>query len=188
MSLPPDISAMIGARKSGLGIAWLIKFDFTSVTKRVWTGFGDLKTLDVNIWSGLGEVVSIDGLSQLSNAAATSGTLTVSGVSPDLLAKAIGEEQEFLQQPVSFYLQAFQGRAVAFDACPLGTRIMTGMQISRTGDTRSIAITHESPYIGRNVGASGFYTDQDQQRRFPGDRACERTPYLVFKRESWPAY
>jgi hypothetical protein len=186
MSLPSDVAAVVSSRDTGL--AFLIKFDFVSVTKRVWTGFGNLATLDGNVWSGLGEIISIDGLSQLSSTSATPGSLTVSGVSPDLLAKAIGEDDEYLQQPVSIFLQGFQNRALVSNPCTLAVRLMTGMEISRTGATRSIAITHESPYIGRNNGANGNYTDQDQQRRFPGDRACERTPFLAFKREQWPAY
>lgn len=186
MALPEDVSAVVSSRNPGIG--FLIKFDFVSVTKRVWTGFGKLPTLDGNVWDGLGDIISIDGLSQLSSTSASSGTLTVSGVSASLLQTAIGEEDEYLQQPVSFFLQGFQGRTLISNPCTLAVRIMTGMEISRTGDTRSIAITHESPYIGRNQGANGYYTDQDQQRRFPGDRACERTPFLVFKREAWPAY
>lgn len=186
MPLPDDVSGLVTARDQG--IAFLIKFDFVSVTKRVWTGFGKLPTLDSLTWEGIGDVISIEGLSQLSSTAATEGRLTVSGVSPDLLAKAIDEDPEFLQRPVSFFLQGFQNRALVSNPNPLGLRIMTGMEISRDGSTRTIAITHESPYIGRNNGASSFYTDQDQQNRYPGDRACERTPYLAFKRDDWPAY
>lgn len=186
MALPADVSAVVASRDPG--IAFLIRFDFVSVTKRVWTGFGNLTTLDGNLWSGLGVIISIDGLSQLSSTAASAGKLTVSGVSPDLLAKAIGEEPEYLQRPVSIFLQGFKDRALVANPCALALRIMTGMEISRTGSTRSIAIVHESPYIGRNNGANGNYTDQDQQRRFPGDRSCERTAFLAFKREAWPAY
>jgi hypothetical protein len=186
MSLPSDVNDVIASRDPA--VAFLIKFDFVSVTKRVWTGFGKLKTLDANLWDGLGEMVSIDGLAQLSSTAATAGRLTVSGVSPSLLAKAIGEEPEYLQRPVSIFLQGFKDRRLVSNPCALALRIMTGMEISRDGDTRSIAITHESPYIGRNNGANAYYTDQDQQREFPGDRACERTPFLTFKHEAWPDY
>jgi hypothetical protein len=186
MSLPSDVGAVITSRDPAL--AFLIKFDFVSITKRVWTGFGKLKTLDGNLWDGLGEVISIDGLSQLSSTAATAGRLSVSGVSPTLLPTAIGEAPEYLERPVSFFLQGFKDRRFVSNPCALALRIITGMEISRDGATRTIAITHESPYIGRNNGANGYYTDQDQQRRFPGDRACERTPYLAFKRDAWPDY
>jgi hypothetical protein len=186
MAFPTAVNDVIASRDPA--VAFLIKFNFVSATKRVWTGFGPLKTLDGNLWGGLGEVVSIEGLAQLSSTAATAGRLTVSGVSPSLLATAIGEEPEYLQRPVSIFLQGFKDRRLVSNPCALALRIMTGMEVSRDGDTRSIAIIHESPYIGRNNGANGYYTDQDQQREFPGDRACERTPYLVFKREAFPNY
>lgn len=186
MAFPALVNDVIASHDPA--VAFLIKFDFVSVTKRVWTGFGRLRSLDGNLWDGLGEMVSIDGLAQLSSAAATAGRLTVSGVSPSLLAKAVGEEPEYLQRPVSIFLQGFKDRRLVSSPCALALRIMTGMEISRDGDTRSIAIIHESPYIGRNNGANGYYTDPDQQREFPGDRACERTPYLAFKREAWPDY
>lgn len=186
MALPADISAVVSSRDPGIGI--LIKFDFLSVTKRVWTGFGRLPTLDGSSWDGLGEIVTIDGLGGSLSGTASSGKLSVSGVSPDLLPKAIGERVEFMQRPVSLFLQAFQNRALVGLPCPLALRIMTSMEITRTADTRTISINHESPYIGRNNPAHGYYSDRDQQARFAGDRFCERVPFLLFKRETWPSY
>jgi hypothetical protein len=186
MSVPSDVAAVLSSRDPQVG--FLIKLDFVSATKRVWTGFGRLRTLDGNLWDGLGEMVAIDGIANAMSTAATAGKLTVSGVSPDLLPKAIGEESEFLQRPVSIFLQAARGGALIGNPCPLALRLMTSMEVSRQGATRSISINHESPYIGRRNPPNGNYTDRDQQRRFPGDRACERTPTLLYKNERWPDY
>lgn len=168
--------------------AFLVKFDFASATKRVWTGFGRLRTLDGHLWDGIGELLSIDGLQGPLSGSAPAGKVTASGVSPDLLPIALGEQEEYTRRPIAIYFQAFQNRALVGNPLPLLLRIMTTIEISRTGETRSLSINHESPYVGRNNPANGWYSDRDQQSRYPGDRFCERTPFLLFKQERWPDY
>lgn len=41
------------------------------------------------------------------------------------------------------------------------------------GCRRTIAMTAENIFAGRNVSPFGFYTDRDQQRRFVGDKGLE---------------
>lgn len=166
----------------------LIKFSFRSGVVNVWTGFGSLRTPDGAVWSGLGEIVGIDGLKGPLSGAAPAGKVTVSGVSPSLIPVALGETEEYTGRPVSFFFAVFDDRVLVGGANPLGLRIMTTLQVDRTGETRSISINHESPYIGRNNPPNGWYTDRDQQTRHPGDRFCERTPFLLFKQERWPDY
>ncbi|MDB6085551.1 MAG: hypothetical protein JWN43_3432 [Gammaproteobacteria bacterium] len=186
MSLGLAVDAIVSSRTAEC--AFLIKFDFLTVTKRGWPSFGKLRTHDGNEWDGLGEVISIDGLSGPLSGSAPAGKITASGVSPDLLPKALNERSEYQQRPVSIFFQAFQNRIPVGSPCPIGLRIMTTIEINRTGDTRSLSINHESPYVGRNNPPNGYYTDRDQQTRYPGDRFCERTPFLLFKQERWPDY
>lgn len=187
MTLPSDVAAVVSSRDPQL--AFLIKLDFLSGTKRVWTGFSRLQTLDGQIWDGLGELVSIEGLSAAMNGSATAGSLGLSGVSPEVLASAISEDnEEFMQRPVSIFLQVFKDRKLFGAPCPIALRIMTSMEISQTGDTRSITLNHESPYIGRNNPANGWYSDRDQQNRYPGDKFCERVFMNISKIDRWPDY
>lgn len=186
MALPSEVQAVIGSEV--VEHVFLVKFDFLSETKRVHTGFGKLRTLDGNLWDGLGELVSISGLTGMRSGSAPSGKITASGVSPDLLPVALGEVEEYSLRPVAIFFQAFLSGAPVSNPCPLLLRIMTSISIDRTGDTRSLSINHESPYVGRNNPANGWYSDRDQQARYPGDRFCERTPFLFFKQERWPDY
>lgn len=186
MSFGPAVDAILGSGK--VEYAFLLKFDFVSKTRRVWTGFGTLRTLDGNEWEGLGEILSIEGLSGPLSGSAPAGRLSISGCSPDILAKAKNERGEYKQRPVSIYFQAFQNRIPVSNPCILGLRIMTSMEITHTGATRTISVNHESPYVGRNNPSFGYYTDRDQQSRYDGDRFCERTPFLLFKQERWPDY
>jgi hypothetical protein len=186
MSFPPDVSAEI--QKQQTEIAFLFQFGFASGFKRVWTGFGRLKTLPGDIWEGVGDLISIEGLSTSLSTTASPGRLIVSGVSAELLAIALGEQDEFRHRPLAIFLQVFRNRQPFANPVSLGLRIMTAMSISRSAGSRTISLVHESPYIGRNQGANGNYTDLDQQSRYPGDRACERTPTLGLKHERWPDY
>ncbi len=186
MTLPTEVATVVG---SGVAAhAFLIKFDFLSETKRVWTGFGKLRTLDNQEWDGIGDLVAISGLTGMRSGTAPAGKITASGVSPDLLPIALGEIDEYQGRPVAIFFQAFSDRTMVHNPCPLLLRIMTNISIDRTGDTRSLSINHESPYVGRNNPANGWYSDRDQQSRHPGDRFCERAPFLFFKQERWPDY
>jgi hypothetical protein len=186
MPLPPEIAALVGSREAPC--AFLVRFHFVSGIKRVWAGFGALTTLDGQVWSGLGELGSIDGLSTALNATAPSGRLTVSGVDASLLSIAVGETDDFAGRPVAIFLQAFNGRSLSGNPCAIAVRLMTALEVTRTADARSLSISHETPYTGRNRPAGGFYSDRDQQKRYPGDTFCERTPLLIFQSRLWPDY
>jgi len=169
-------------------VAFLVKFSFASAEKKIWTGFGKLITLDGQEWDGLGEIVQLDGLTSAFGPQAPPGRIMASGVSADLITLARSETSEFVNRPLSIYLQGFNGRKVFGLPVPLALRIMTNMEVTRDAGTRTIAVNHESPYAGRNRPAAAWYTDRDQQKRFPGDTFCDQTPFLLFKREVWPTY
>lgn len=186
MALSAEASEVIVARESA--VAFLIELSFVSETKRIWTGFGPLTTSDARVWDGIGELARIEGLSQGIGTSAPAGKIVASGVSPLILSTAIGEVAEFKDRAIAIYMQPFLDRAVYGAPVTIALRIMKNMEISRDAGTRTIAINHEGPYTGRRRPAAGWYSDRDQQKRFPGDKACERTPWLLFKQEKWPDY
>jgi len=186
MSLPVEVADLVGKREAPC--AFLVRFHFVSGTVRVWTGFGRLQTLDGQVWSGLGELGTIDGLTTAFNGTAPAGRLTVSGVDAGLLSVAVGETDDFVGQPVAIFLQAFAGRALSGNPCAIAMRLMMSLEVSRTLGTRTLSIAHETPYTGRNRPAGGFYSDRDQQKRYPGDTFCDRAPLLMFQSRRWPTY
>jgi hypothetical protein len=186
MALPAEIAALVAKREAPC--AFLVRFHFVSGIVRVWTGFGPLRTLDGQIWSGLGELGTIDGLTTAFNGTAPAGRLTVSGVDAGLMSVAVGETDDFEGQPVGIFLQAFDGRALSGMPCAIAVRLMMSLEVSRSVGNRTLSITHETPYTGRNRPAGGFYSDRDQQKRWPGDSFCERTPLLLFASRRWPDY
>lgn len=187
MSLPEEAGAAVSSRDTGL--AFLIKADFASGSKRVWTGFGNLVTPDGQQWQGAGELLSIDGLSAALNGAAPAGTIGLSGLTQvGYVALAKSDPSEYLQRPISVFLQPFMNRALFGPICPIAFRIMTSMDVTRNAGTRTIKINHESPYVVRNNPANGWYSDRDQQSRHPGDRFCERVYMTLNKIDAWPDY
>ncbi len=188
MSLAPAIAVAVAA--GAVRCVYLVRFDFVSVTKRVWTGFGALTTTDAAVWEGMGDIGRIEGLSASINGSAPAGRLVASGVSPDLIATARGEASEYVGRTVQIFLQLFDAQLqVAGAPVPLALRMMTTLEISRDQDSRTIAINHESPYADtRNRPPAGWYSDRDQQKRFPGDRGMERVSTLLFKQEAFPDY
>lgn len=185
MSLGTEADATILAREAVA--AFLIDFGFLSGSKQVWTGFGKLKTADARVWDGLGEVITIGGLSPSFSASAPANRITASGISTEVLAAAVDAE-DYRDQPVTVYLQPFQGRALYGNPVPLALGLMKNLEITRDAGTRTIAVNYEGPYTGRRRPAAGWYSDPDQQKRHPGDKFCERVPYLFFKKDKWPDY
>lgn len=185
MSLPAEAAAVILSREAPGAL--LIEFHFASETKRAWTGFGKVRTLDAREWDGLGEIISIDGLSPSFSASAPPGRIVASGVSNNAFVQAL-QASAYRDRLVSIYLQVFQGRALYGNPAPLATRVMKTLEFSRDAGTRVITLTHESPYTGRRRPAAAWFSDRDQQKRHPGDRFCERVPYYRFQRVQWPHY
>lgn len=185
MSLPAEATAVAFSRDATAPL--LIELVFVSQTMRVWTGFGKMRTLDGREWDGVGELGSIDGVSPSFSASAPAGKITVSGVSPRVVASAMNAT-EYRDRPLAVYMQPFLLRAPYGQPVPIALRVMKSLEFSRDARTRTIAINHEGPYVGRRRPPAGWYSDADQQKRHPGDQFCERVPYLKFKKDLWPHY
>jgi hypothetical protein len=177
MDLGEAITAQLEGRT--VRVDYLVKFDFTDGTLRLWNGFFELKTTDGNKWRGAGALGSIDGLSQSINATAAELTLSLSGMEPSFAAKVKGDKALWYLQPVTVYLQFFDEDSQVLDA-PVAIRVarMQTMKVrSVSGDSRrtaTITIGAEGPFVTRRRPRFSSYTDRDQQNRFSGDKFCER--------------
>lgn len=170
-------------------VAQLVEFHFLDAVKRVWTGFGDT-TIGGHVWQGTNELGSITGISQARDGSAEQATFSLSGVAADLLAKAVGDPEQYTQRPVKVFLQFFDDDWQPLDspqAIWLG--YMDTLQITRTGDdgpTRTITMTAENVFANRARPPYGSYSDSDQQARYSGDKGCERVAALVNAVREWP--
>jgi len=54
---------------------------------------------------------------------------------------------------------------------------------------RSVSLSCGTLLTGRKRPGFAYFSDQDQQARFPGDRFCERTPvYANGFNKPWPKF
>lgn len=181
----------IQAALSGITVraAILARFDFASGTDRVWSGFEE-RTFGGYPWKGMGRFGSVDGLSTRSDLAAEKITFKLSGVWPELVTIAKQQSTEVKGRPCYVYLQFFGEDWQTLDS-PIAIRsgIMDQMTYEATGpDTRTITLTAESIFAARNSAPFAFYTDRDQNARFPGDRGLELIAGFVNKNVAWPRF
>lgn len=169
--------------------AALVRFDFTSQTKRIWPGFGNLSA-GGQTWQGIGEYGSVEGIEFRSDTAAPPLICKLSGISSDLVAKAVASETEVKGNPMAVYLQFFDDAWAPLDSpVAIAAAIMDQMTFDATGpSTRNLTLTAEGPFARRGAAAFARYTDRDQQGRFPGDRGCEYVPQLVNATFTWPHF
>lgn len=170
----------------------------------LWLGVGSLKpgvnALDASgiEYSGLGEVQDIPDLSQLINGKAERVQFLLSGVSGRVLEIASGGDSEQVKgKDVSLGFVLF-----GQDWSQLGVVHWTanyiadflGIDQAEQEDpeqpvVRTLRLSCGTLMTGRRRASYSYFTDKDQQARFSGDRACERTPaYATGFNKPWPTF
>lgn len=189
----PFLSATQAAIAAGhtVRLAVLCEFDFVGGAGRYWLGFGPLLTADGRRWEGTGALGKIEGLDVPVGTTAPKTTFTLSGV--DARAAALVRQQgaAVRGRDVRVLLQFYQetgGEIVRFDA---PVEAWSGeMDLPRYdalgGGKFAVSVAAEGPWAARNKPPFGFYTDTDQQRRWPGDRGLELMASLPGKVVNWP--
>jgi hypothetical protein len=195
LDLPDLICAQLAGRV--IRAARLVKLDFTSGPVHLWEGNGPLLTKDGTRWSGLHGLGRVGALSQAFDGAAPEQTFILAGVDPSFAAKARAETDEYRNRIASTYLQFFDedwqpldlpiadwwGRMNAITSTKQPIDIADG-----GGVVWIVSLSVESWAATRRRPRFGFWTDRDQQLRFPGDRGCERTAGIEAKNVTFPDY
>ena len=205
MSLFPDTIAA-GLAKKKVQLAYLVRFDFTSETVRLWQGNGRLKTNDGSRWLAIGQLGSMSGIEQAVNGEAPemSFTLTIrddpededpAGIS--ILRLARDEFEAEVKGRLVYVLAQFFGVDDPADpdnqrpldnpfpiAC--GRCLTPSFNLDKRSGERSVTIKAESLFSLRSRPNFATYTDADQQKRFPGDKGFQFMGNLVSKVVAWP--
>lgn len=181
------VQALLAHRQ--VKMARLVFFDFVDAPTYLWMGSGKLLT-GGHMWTGAGKLLSLSEQEQSLKGEAPSLTITLSGVDADIVSKSVNSVDLVRDREVKIYDQYF---AVTSGWAPLdgptlvASAIMKNIGFKRQGPTnRSISVACEGPFYRRGIHKYSFYTDRDQQRRFPGDRGLEFIPTLVDKTTRWP--
>lgn len=156
--------------------------EFASGTVRMWSGVGDL-SWDSQTWLGAGSLVQVSNIEETSEIKASGIVVTFNGIPAELLSLVLSDvRQGALGKIYLGFLSS--GSVVATPWLIFEGRIDTPV-INEEAETCSIAITYESRLIDLSRPRAARYTDQDQQREFPGDLGMEFVLTLQDKEIPW---
>lgn len=188
-----DFGATINAYLAGrkVNMRPLALFDFRDGEMALWGGEYDLVS-GGKTWKGLGNIAAIDGLDQAATLASSAMTFTLSGVEKagtgtSFADVAIASDRaNYARRLVTVYIQFFdEDWQKLDDPFAIKAAIMANMMISRArtanGFLRTVSLQANNIFYGRGVSPAAFYTDRDQQNRFPGDLGMQFIPSLQNK-------
>jgi hypothetical protein len=148
-----------------------IEMRFDSGTSRLHNGLGSFRW-GGNDWLGYGSLGSVGAIEEGDDLSPYAVQLTLSGVDSTLLTIAQGTA--IFERRVIIYI-GFINDAGALTADPdeLWSGSMEHMTISLGGGLDSITLQAESELIAHSQANGALFTDEDQQKRHPGDTFFE---------------
>jgi hypothetical protein len=163
-------TAMLNALTSSeMFPALFLQAGFATGPVYLWSGFGSI-TWGGRAWLGIGTLGSISMIEEGTAVEAKGIALKLSGIDTTLLGDVLGEFH--LGLPVIVYLGAFAPggpSSLIANPIPIWTGRMDQPTLDISGTTSSISIACESRFIDMNVAVDRRYTNDDQQRDWPGD-------------------
>jgi len=134
-------------------------------------------------WTGAGNLGSISAIEEGQDLQMYGCTLTLSGMSSDIISKCFGT--------------GYSGRAATIWIAPLDSNYniladpvvvfmgkMDTMPIT-LGDESAVQVTIESKLIDWERPRTRRYNNEDQQAEYPGDKGMEFVPQMVEKPLEW---
>jgi hypothetical protein len=144
---------------------------FASGPIYLWTGRGSL-SWNGHTWLGVGNLGTVSAVEEGTDVQARGITVGLSGIDTVVLTDVMTEMQQGL--PVTVYLGLFDATpALIADPVIAFRGRIDQPTISCDGTTCDISINCESRLMDLNVPAERRYTNEDQQRDYPGDRGFE---------------
>lgn len=168
--------------KSELQPVLFAELDFTSGFVRLWNGYGDL-TWSQGTFTGGGSLVSVAPMPETASIKSAGYSLSMSGIPSTLLAIALGECYQGRSAKLWLGFLTPGGALIADPVLMISARMDT-MNIDEGAETSTISLTIENQLTDPRPRISR-YTDQEQQRRYPGDTGLSRTAKIVDQTLFW---
>ncbi|MGX0963153.1 hypothetical protein AB7M63_003602 [Bradyrhizobium japonicum] len=175
----------------------------TDPVVRLWLGFGDIAPginaydSDGAVYRGLGELQNVPAINQLINGAAERVEFVMSGVSGEVLQISQGDDAEAIQGARADVGIGLMGQdwgllgSLHWMANYVADILSGQQQPARPGDPiiRLVSLSAGTRFTRRRRPSLSYFTEQDQKRRFPGDRACDLvTDYAHGFGKTWPVF
>lgn len=163
----------------------LLEQQFRTGTANMWTGIGPLSWAS-KTWLGVGDLLSVSDLEESNEISAKGMTLSLKGVQSSDITRALTEMQRNLPGKVWLGLMDDVGALVLSPKIVFSGKLDTCM-VEDGADTCTISVALESDLIDLERPREVRITDQEQQKRFPGDRGLENIAALQDANIPWGA-
>lgn len=161
----------------------LVEGQFVGGTLNWWTGIGEL-SWDSKTWLGAGDLLGISEVEETDEIKAGGVTFSLSSVKPSTVALALAEMKRGLPGKAWLALLAENGSVIADPKIIFRGKLDTCV-VTDGGETSTITLTYEHELIDLERARQVRYTDQEQKRRFPGDRGLEGIAALQDAQVMW---
>ena len=161
---------------------FLAKFEFPGGDVRFWSGRGNL-TFDSEIYTGLGDLENIQFPEESSDGSASGVAFVLSGIPSTTTSLAVTEN--YKNRPCTVWIGALDsGGSLIVDPYIMFAGLMDVITMADDGETATIQLKAEGFAYGAGPSLRR-YTDEDQQREFPGDLGLEFIAGLSDKQIFW---
>lgn len=178
------VEALLAGRTVRAALLMVITWADSSIT-RLWTGMGPI-TIGGQEYKGSGQLISVDGIGGGLGTQASNATFRMSGVDATIAAKAAEERDQAADCQIECFIQVFGDGALAGEwqpvDSPIGLGLWQGDQLTferSDAMTRNVVLTAVNFFATRSLPLSSYYSDRDQQQRYPGDRGGEFMSSLI---------
>lgn len=159
-----------------------VEMDFQSGFLRV-NNSAQTIAWDGRDWIGVGALGSIDPIAETADLSAQGLAFRISGVPTEHIAVALGQKYQGRACKV-WYAPLDSGHVVIADPIGPFSYRMDTMDIE-LGATATISVAAESRLIDWERSSVSRYTNEEQQRLFPGDLGLEFVPQMAEKQIRW---
>lgn len=167
---------------SNVPMVVFVEMDFPSGFLRInnsaqsfdWNGYS---------WLGIGSLGSIDQITESSDMAANGIALSISGIPSENVALALGQKYQGRSCKVWFALLDSSYQVIADPIGSFNYRMDT-MDIE-LGETATIRVSAESRLVDWERANVTRYTDEEQQKLYPGDLGLQFVPQMAEKELRW---
>ena len=161
----------------------LVQCAFDSGNLNLWNGIGDLTVNSVN-YVGAGTLLSIGAISESSELQANGITVTLSGITDPLLAKA--RDEDYQGRELKVLLGAMDAsNGVITNPVVIFSGFMDTMVINDSSETATIQVTVENRLIEFERTRVRRYTAEDQKIDYPNDKGLEFVAEMAEKEIVW---
>jgi hypothetical protein len=166
-----------------VSIITFVMMDFTSGIVRVHNGLGTY-TWGGNDWIGVGSLGAVSQFEEGADVSPYGITLSLSALDADVSGEALN--QNYFMRPVNIYIGALSADdELLNDPLQIWSGHMDVMTVTAGSENDTITIKCESELAAFDRSSNLKYTDQTQQRFYPGDVFFNFLPKIEGAKIKW---